>query len=143
MIDMTKLRALQDTATKGPWLVDDAHPGPLTNDGSVASIGISSQARWDAAYERDPDDTDAADDASWIAGIWGPLTAEDMANAHLMSLAPELNAAVLAHPEALRVAMISGYSIGFATGQKTDKSYWVSLDPARNPALQAALKEIE
>ena len=109
MIDLTTLRRLHEAATEGPWATENK--GPKSDWGIVASIGIWAQSRWDAAYELNPDDVDEADDACWIAGIWGEISDEEKANAALIELAPDLAAAVLDHPAALRAAMIRGYEV--------------------------------
>ena len=133
MIDMAKLRKTRDAATKGPW-----------RRKTIPGCGFD---------QVQGDDEFCICDVEFIsfAQVGGysesakqrrPAPGESEANADLITQARDLADAVLAHPDALRAAMIRGYSIGFATGQKTDKSYWLSLDPARNPALQAALKEL-
>ena len=66
-------------------------PTQTTNDGIRASISVFSQDRWDRAYEADPYDTDAADDAASTCCIWGEITDEDRANAELYAAAPDLH----------------------------------------------------
>ena len=91
---MDGLEAIIAAATPGPWAVGN-QPGQTTTWGDKAHIGISAQARWDAAYDADQDDLAAADDASWICGIWGDISDEDHANAALIAMAPDLAAEVL------------------------------------------------
>ena len=137
MIDLTTLRRLHEAATEGPWATENK--GPKSDWGIVASIGIWAQSRWDAAYELNPDDVDEADDACWIAGIWGEISDEEKANAALIELAPDLAAAVLAHPAALRAAMIRGYEIARVVAD--GGTGWFRDVVSECPALQSALKE--
>ena len=86
MINLTALRRLREAATKGPWKLSTT----LYNDRVETSIcGIGNRE----------------------VAVCDEMDEEDNANAALIALAPDLAAAVLAHPAALRAAMIRGYEI--------------------------------
>ena len=102
-----ELRAMLAAATPGPWS-NDLGRGPFSEDNKRANLGIWAQAKWDAAYETDPDDTEAADDAAWLCGIWGDSRSADIYNLALMTLAPTAIQAVIDMRSALRSERAAG-----------------------------------
>jgi len=91
--DLTAMRLNRDAGTPGAWSAEEK-PGQLSDHGSRSSIGLWAQSRWDQAYETDPDDTDAADDAAWLCGIWGKLSQEDFANAARIASVPSMESEI-------------------------------------------------
>jgi len=116
--------------TPGPCRVVES-PGQKTEWGDQSHIGIWSQTRWDDAYEADPDDMEAADDAAWTCGIWGAITAEDRANAELYASAPDLHR--IASEQAAEIARLRDALKKIAGCE--DFQFWHVVDIAR-AALQ-------
>ena len=100
MIDLTTLRRLHEAATEGPWVAVTVR----TSCGVCHKVGPFPHP-WRNGHES-------------YACLYDdyPPTGDGLpvmqANAALIELAPDLAAAVLAHPAALREAMIRGYEIG-------------------------------
>ena len=126
MINLTTLRRLHEAATEGPWAISLS--GLHTNDGALPVM--------DGSGERVAlVDLVAACPRSKMRQAECP---ERDANAALIALAPDLAAAVLDHPAALRAAMIRGYEVA-RIGAANQGTYMVR--PDLDPALQAAIKE--
>lgn len=96
--DIAAMRADALAGTQGDWQCEEK-PGQLSEHGSKSSIGIWAQSLWDDAYEADPDDIDAADDAAWICGIWGQITDEARANARRIARVPRMETTIIALTE--------------------------------------------
>ena len=124
MINLTILRRLHGAATEGPWAISLS--GLHTNDGALPVMDGSGErvALVDlvAPCPR--------------SKMWQAECPERDANAALIALAPDIAAAVLAHPAALRAALIWGYEIA------RDSALYGAVSRAdKCAALQAALKE--
>ncbi len=105
-IDADELRKLLAEATPGPWHSEEKPAGPEAN-GIKASIGIWSEFLFRQAIEIADEEIDAEDE-KWVAGIWGVISDNDVANARLIAAAPDLAAEVLrlrAEVEKLRAAL--------------------------------------
>lgn len=91
-VDTDTLAGLLADATPGPWMPEEK-TGPIS-DWARANIGVWSPHR--LAQSTAADDGDDPMDDAWLCGIWGDIGDEDMANARLIALAPELAAETIA-----------------------------------------------
>ncbi|WP_299830689.1 hypothetical protein [uncultured Roseobacter sp.] len=92
MTQTDELKALLDEATEGPWRPEHS-VGP-ENPYGIANTGVWSQSLYDEWFEASEDEEDALD-RSWVCGIWGKITDQDIADAKLIAMAPDLAKRVL------------------------------------------------
>ena len=85
MINLTKLRRFHEAATEGPWAWDE--------------------------YGGNPDKYRVIADGHALVWLDHAHQSDLASNAALIALAPDLAAAVLDHPAALRAALLRGYEV--------------------------------